>query len=305
MTQLRSTQPPSSPPVIAAIGCSGAIGAVFADGLLREGVTLRLLARDAQAAAERFPGATVVQGSLMNTADVVRAMEGADLAFVLTPMGVNDDTELEVEAAQAIIAAARSCRVPQLVYMSVLGADRPHGVAILDAKYEVERLLAASDLNWTVLRCGSYMEDVFDARVELLKRGTFLFPVTKERRLCYTSQQDVAPFVVKHILGRPDRRASVIDFVAPGSLSITAVEKLLSEAAGRKVKATPKFPVYYMFMALLPWYRLRRHRFASILPLIRYFERNGYVSTRPQVQQVVPAYQMKTLASHLRELLAP
>lgn len=158
---------------LAAVGCSGEVSHAFVEGFLKQGVRLRILARDPVAVQARYPGATVIQGSMMNPGDVARVMDGVDAAFVVTPMGVRNNPRPEVEAAKAVISGAKASRLKHLVYTSVLGADHLTGVGILDAKHEIERMLADSGVPWTALRCGSYMEDVFDIRLALLNQGKF------------------------------------------------------------------------------------------------------------------------------------
>lgn len=173
-----------------------------------------------------------------------------------------------------------------------------------NAKLEVERLLKNSGIVCSVIRCGSYMEDVFDARVKLLKKGKFLFPLTKTRRFSYTSQQDVAPFVAQHVLGQAGMLNRTINFVSPGIYSVTDVERLLSEAASHPVRAPAKFPTFYLFLTMLPVFRWRRHRFATIVPLLQYFDAHGYTPTIETVATRFPEFPMTSLPQHLRSLLA-
>lgn len=167
----------------------------------------------------------------------------------VTPMGLRDNPALEIKAGQSIAEGAKAGGLKPLVYTSVLGADTLRGVGILDAKYHIERAFAECGVPSTILRCGSYMEDVFDPRLHLLKKGKFLFPLTKERRFTYTSQQDVPRFVVEELLPKQHTAGGPFNFVSPGTFSIREVEALLSEAAGFPVKAPNKIPAYYAFLA--------------------------------------------------------
>lgn len=187
---------------IAAIGCSGRVAEIFVRGLLAEGVRVRLLARDAETLAHRYPEATIVAGSMMNPNDVACAVDGADAAFFLTPIAQRNDPATESNAANAVISGARTAKLEHLIYTSAPGAGRNSGVGLLDAKYEVELRLASSGIGYSVLRCGSYMEDVFDPRLDLLARGRFLLPINKSRRINYVSQKDVAPFIVHELSAR-------------------------------------------------------------------------------------------------------
>ena len=287
---------------LAAVGCSGHVAEVFIDGFLKMGVKLRILARNPDALPDSYASATVIKGSMMNPEDVARVMEGADAAFVMTPMGMRNDPRSEIEAAKAVIAGAKRSQLKHLIYTSVLGADHLTGVGILDAKYEIERMLAGSGVPWTALRCGSYMEDVFDIRLALLNQGKFFFPLNKDRRFTYTSQVDVPRFVVEKLLpnGRPMNKP--INFVAPGTFSLRDVERLLTEAKGSQIRTVNKFPIYYLYMSMLPLLYLRRHRFSSILPLLKYFDRCGYADHGTTVQDLFPQFHMTTVQEHFRRL---
>ncbi|WP_328715248.1 SDR family oxidoreductase [Nocardia salmonicida] len=287
---------------IAAIGCSGQVADVFVRGLLAEGVSVRLLARDAETLGRRYPAATVISGSMMNADDVARAVEGADAAFFLTPIAKQNDPSTEFEAADAVIAGARAGQLKHLIYTSALGAGRNTGVGVLDAKYEVERLLEGGGTPYSVLRCGSYMEDVFDPRLNLLNKGRFLLPINKSRRISYVSQKDVAPFVVQELVGKARVVNGVIDFVEPRSYAVSEVEQLLTTAAGRTVTASPRFPTYYLFSAALPYFRWRGHRFSSIIPLVRYWDSHGSVASENTVGAYAPSFRMTTLEEHLTKL---
>ncbi|MFE9324289.1 SDR family oxidoreductase [Nocardia sp. NPDC052278] len=262
---------------IAAIGCSGQVAEVFVRGLLAQGVSVRLLARDADTLARRYPEATIVAGSMMNADDVARAADGADAAFFLTPIARQNDPSTEFEAANAVIAGAKAAKLKHLIYTSALGAGRNTGVGVLDAKFEVERLLASSGIGYSVLRCGSYMEDVFDPRLDLLNKGRFLLPIDKSRHISYVSQKDVAPFIVQELVCKDRVVNGDIDFVAPRSYA-------------------------YLFLAALPYFRWRGHRLSSIIPLVRYWDSHGSVASENTVGAYAPSFHMTTLEEHLTSL---
>ena len=293
---------PETTLTVAAIGCSGAIAEPIIAGFLRRGVAVRLLARNPAAVGERFAGVDVVAGSMTRPADVARVVRGVDAAFLMTPMGLRDDPEPEIAIARQVLDGACDGGLPHLFYTSVLGADRRRGVGILDAKREIERMIEGSGIPFTILRCGSYMEDVFDARLALLNKGTFLFPVNRQRRFRYTCQRDIPDFTVDLLASGDPGAGRVINFVAPGEFSLSEVEEKLCQASGISIHATAKFPTYYAYRCLLPFFRLAGHRFSSIIPLVRYFDRHGYTDPGPDVSAQYPDFHMTTLDEHLRGL---
>lgn len=285
--------------VIAAIGCSGHIAKIFIDDFLEQGVHIRLLARDAQKAKLLYPKAEIIQGSMMNPEDVYAALEGVDAVFLITPMGVRNDKRSEVAAAKPVIAAAQRAKLKHLVYVSVLCADKPSELSLIDAKHDIEVLLAQSGVPWTAIRAGSYMEDVFDIRMHQFKKGKFLFPIIKDRRFTYTCQKDFPRFVVQNLenpLGRG------FNFVAPGTYSIHEVEVLLKKFSGKKIVAPGKSAFYYTMKALQPVFHLRRHKFSTIIPLVDYFNNYGYTDPGPTVAEIMPDFKMTTLEEHLGRL---
>lgn len=288
---------------LAAIGYSSHVAEIFVRRFLAEGVNLRLLTRDPDALARRYPEATIVRGSLMNPDDVARVMDGVDAAIVQTPGAQRNDPSTEYKAAAPILAGAKAANVKHLIYTSVLAAKHGGtGVGRHDGKAEVERQLRESGLPHTILRCATYMEDLFDVRLDQLKQGKLVLPVTKSRRFNYSNQNDLAPFVVQELMAKNQVLNRPIDFVDPQTYTLYDVERLLSEAAGRRIKIVSKFPTYYLLMAARPYFLLTGHPFAWITPLLSYWDRHGNVSSGEPVASVAPSFRMTPLKQHLEAL---
>lgn len=292
----------SGPFTVAAIGCSGPVAQHFVEGFLDHGATLRILARRPDEVRERYPRAEIVNGSMMDADDVGRVARGADAVFLVTPMGLNNDTASEIEASRRVIAGLKAAGSPHLIYTSCLGVERRHGVGILDAKHAVEMLIADSGIPHSILRCGTYMEDLFDPRVDLLRKGKFLFPLRKDRRFTFTCQADVPRFVMQELLGPGRVLGTAIDLVAPGTWSIAEIEVLLSDTAGYPIRAPSRLPTFYLFRALQPLFRLREDRMSSVIPLLIHFDRHGYLSSEPR--PISGAFTPTPLEAHLRQLFA-
>lgn len=287
---------------LAALGFTGPVTMNFVNGFLNKDISLRLLTRNTQKVSERFPEAKVFEGSMMNVADVTKILEGVDAAILTTPMGVRNDNSIEIKAANTVIKSAKNVGLKHLIYISALGVDKPQGTSILDAKYEIEKQLRDSGLKYTILRCGSYMQDVFDSRLVLINNGIFLFPVLKERMFTYTSQLDIPRFVVEVLLLRETIINGPINFIEPGTYSVFQVENILSKARGKKVSATGKFPLYQILWLMQPYFYLKRHRLSTIIPLLKHFNRFGYVPSGEKVQELFPDFKMTTLEEHIHSL---
>lgn len=298
---------------ITALGCTGEVAAHIVEGFLRQpNVKLQLLARNPSYVKQRYQGNTnlhVIPGSMANADDVARAVDGADVAFCITPMGKNNDTAFEIDVARRMIQGCQQGKLKHLVYASVLKYPNTTstGVGILDAKSEIEAIIQASGVPHTILRCGSYLEDVFDPRINLLRKGIFLFPIDKRRSFNYTGQQDIPPFVVQHLAATPDalKKSRILDFIEPKTYTLHQVEESLSLAAGHKIWTVPRFPYLYLFKGLLPLFRWRKHRFSSVIPLMVYFDQFGYTGDTNQMKTHFPGFTMTSLDKHVSQLLGP
>jgi uncharacterized protein YbjT (DUF2867 family) len=291
----------SDTPTVVAIGCSGPVATHFVTGFIEEGARLRILARRPGPVSARYPKAEVVEGSMMEPADVARAAAGADAAFLITPMGLNNDPASEIQAAKRVLEGLRQARCPHLIYTSCLGVDLKHGVGILDAKHAIEKMIAASGIPHSILRCGTYMEDLFDPRLDAFRKGRFLFPLRKDRRFTFTSQDDVPRFAMRDLLAKGETLNRAVDLVAPGTYSISEIEELLSKAAGFTIRAPSRFPILYVLRALTPFFRMRKDRMSSVIPLLVHFDRHGYLSSDPDARRV--AFEATRLEDHLTHLL--
>jgi hypothetical protein len=73
-------------------------------------------------------------------------------------------------AARTTIAAAKVTKLSQIIYASQILPEQPTGVAILDAKVKIEKMLAASGVPWSSLCIGCYMDEWLGMAQPLFRR---------------------------------------------------------------------------------------------------------------------------------------
>ena len=98
------------------------------------------------------------------------------------------------------------------------------------------------------------------------------------------------------------KRALIVTLIVLLVAILGGVETPSAQAAGFAIKTTPKFPVFYLFYALLPYFRATGHRLSSVIPLMQHFDRNGYFSASGDMQRDFPDFSMTSLPDHLRRL---
>jgi hypothetical protein len=147
------------------------------------------------------------------------------------------------------------------------------------------------------------MEDVFDPRLSAIKKGVFLFPVKKSSRFTYTPQADIPRFVVQELLIPKRVMNRGFNFVSKGTYSIREIEKLLSQIRGKRVMATGSFPLLCILIILMPYFMASNHRFSTIVPLLRYFNKYGYLDEVETVSELFPSFKITSLEEHLQKVL--
>jgi uncharacterized protein YbjT (DUF2867 family) len=75
---------------------------------MHHGLNVKVLARSPRKVAKHFPYADVLQGNMMNVSDVKEAFNRLSAAFLITPVGGNDDVQIELRAAFCAITEARA-----------------------------------------------------------------------------------------------------------------------------------------------------------------------------------------------------
>jgi len=297
---MNTTNKRQDTPTIAVLGGTGHVGIPYINEFLARGLKVRVLARSPERVACHFPKAEVIHGSMMDAEDVRKALEGADGGFLITPIGGNDDAEIELKAARAAITAAQDVRLPHLIFSSVIQPNGPTGIPLLDVKLAIERLLKESSLPWSALRTGCYMEDWLELRPSLLNRGIFFFPISPKHRMSFTSQRDVSR-VATALLRQHRVLYGSLDVIEPVTRTLTEVARLFSEYLGRKV--------VHAGGSLLPLMKSLRHvlfRFlnpvlASKVRLAGYFDTHDWFGDPSQLAAALPRFRVTSMESYMEE----
>lgn len=139
------------------LGAGGFIGAQVAAAFDRAGWAVRAAARRPAASARRAPGFDWVALDFADArADWAGALAGVDA--VVNCVGALQDgaedslTAAHVDGPRRMIAAMQAAGVRRLVHLSAVGADDAAGTDYARSKAETERMIAASGLDWIVLR---------------------------------------------------------------------------------------------------------------------------------------------------------
>jgi uncharacterized protein YbjT (DUF2867 family) len=233
---------------ILVLGGTGHYGRHIVERLIAKGTSVRVLSRNVERARELLGGAPeLVSGDLSDGAVVARALDGAS-GMVVSVSGVSRKQIRRVEAIErdAVIAALRMAEDRQVERAVVISTyDLREGVGpaairrIGAGKLAVERHLAQSKLNWTVLGVPPSME-IFLAMV----RGrTMAVPGGGPPILPTVSPVDVGEVAAQAVLRRD---------LAGQRLRVAGPDTIGFAEAARRLSAVYGYPIRYRRLPIFP-----------------------------------------------------
>lgn len=138
---------------IALTGATGFVGQAVLDEAKRRGTAIRALTRRQQPSRERL---TWVRGDLTDHAALADLVRGSEAVIHVAGLTNAPDPAAfhaaNVEGTAAVVAAMKAAKVKRLIFVSSLSAREPGLSAYGASKAEAERLVEASELDWTIIR---------------------------------------------------------------------------------------------------------------------------------------------------------
>ena len=220
---------PETSPTILVMGATGTVGGEIARQLSAAGATFRVGVRRPEAFGS-LPGAEAVRLDAAD-AQTYGALDGVERLFLLWPPGTDLRRDL-----LPLLEAARARGVRQVVFLSILGAERlrvvPHRT--------VERWLEASGLDWVFLRASYFMQNLSGVHRDDIRLRNEIFLPAGRGRTSFVDVRDVAAVGVRALL--EGHRQVAYDLTGPEALDYGAVAAVFSVALGRRISYTDPSP---------------------------------------------------------------
>ncbi|MGW5376261.1 NAD(P)-dependent oxidoreductase [Nocardia sp. NPDC003999] len=156
---------------IAVFGATGTVGRLVVERALREGHEVTAFTRSAASVTQRHERLRVMEGDVLDTDSVQRAVEGQEA--VLISLGNGRKGVVRAGGTKAIIDAMRRTGVKRLICQTTLGVGDSKGNLNFLWKYvmfglllrpayadhvEQEEYVLASDLDWTIVRPSAFTD---------------------------------------------------------------------------------------------------------------------------------------------------
>ncbi|AFY48629.1 putative nucleoside-diphosphate sugar epimerase [Nostoc sp. PCC 7524] len=181
-------------------GATGDIGRRVVRLLRQQAQTVRAFVRLTSRYGElEHRGADIFIGDLKCDKDIVKACQGVQ--YIISTHGSDSDAlSLDYRANIALIDQAKAMGVQHFVFISVLGSDRGYEDApVFKAKRAVERYLAASGINYTILRPAGLASNLLPLAERFRETGLYLLIGDPKNRTSIVSTDDLARIVVDSV----------------------------------------------------------------------------------------------------------
>jgi uncharacterized protein YbjT (DUF2867 family) len=207
-------------------GATGNTGSVLVPALLREGIDVRIFARDeAKVTPLKEAGAEVVIGDLDKPETIPPALKDVDKVYFLTWNG-----EAQLRQGENFINAAKKSGNPHIIRHSMWGADS----RIIKQGYKIEEMLKSSGLPWTILKPTFYMQNTMMAAQTISSDGVIYWDM-KDGKLATIDVRDIADSASAVITGEGYEGKEYI-LTGPEAISFHDIAKTFSRILDKEVK---------------------------------------------------------------------
>jgi uncharacterized protein YbjT (DUF2867 family) len=179
-------------------GATGQLGRRIVRKLREQNLPVRAFVRLTSRYAElEDRGAEIFIGDLRQDQDIQKACQG--VISIISAHGTNEASEnsnaqaIDYRANVQLIDQAKAVGVQHFTFISVLGADRGYQDSpVFKAKWEIEKYLQASGLNYTILRPSGFSSNLLPAAERFRRTGVYLLIGDPENRTSIVSTDDLA-----------------------------------------------------------------------------------------------------------------
>jgi len=230
------------------LGATGNQGGAVVQALLKDGhnvtgVTRNIESPKSQQLIEQ--GVKIVAADFSDKDSLSEIMKDAETVFAMTTPGWEGDVIAELQQGTNIVEAAKIANVPHFIYTSVSDADQSTGIPHFDSKYELEKQLAASGLNYTIVAPAYFMDNIFYPYVmdSVKKDGILRIAMPGDTKLQQISAEDIGRFVGVVVNEREKMFGQRIN-IAGDAISGNDVAEVLTKVLGKEVKYEGFSPDY-------------------------------------------------------------
>jgi NAD(P)H dehydrogenase (quinone) len=227
----------SGEPTLLVTGASGHLGRRVVE-LLLEAKAGKVVAatRNPEKLADLSAKGAEIRKADFDDPSLADAFKGID-RLLLVSTDALDQPGRRLAQHKAAIEAAKRAGVKHIVYTSMPKPEPGSPIPFAPDHYGTEQTLAASGINWTVLRNSWYQENLFHSLPQVLKSGKW-FSAAGDGKVAHISREDCARAAAAALISANGANARY-DITGGEALATKDIARLASEATGKPIELVP------------------------------------------------------------------
>lgn len=179
-------------------------------------------------------GVEVRQADLDQPATLAAAFAGVDRLLLISTNVIGEQRQAQQRAA---IDAAVAAGVKHVLYTSFTRTEPGNPAAVAPDHYATEQMLAASPLDWTILRNNLYSEALLMSLPQVIGTGQW-FSAGNGGKTAYITREDCARAAAA-ALAATTAGHHILEITGPQGLSDAEIAQIASEVTGRPIQVIP------------------------------------------------------------------
>jgi uncharacterized protein YbjT (DUF2867 family) len=218
-------------------GATGHTGSVATRILLMRGHKVRVLGRNIdRLRALAADGAEPFVADVTDAQRITEAFRGAQAVYAMLPPNIksNDVRGFQEQVSSAVTSAIASAKVPSVVLLSSIGADKPSDTGPVVGLHNFEQKLNRLEgTNTLALRAGYFMENTLPQVAAIKAMGKCVGPLRPDLTLQMIASRDIGT-VIGEILLQPNFKGhQTLELLGQRDLTMTEVTAIIGKAISK------------------------------------------------------------------------
>lgn len=215
---------------ITVFGATGKVGKELLNFLSQAGIPTIAVTRNKRKVKE-IPFIEWIEADMLDKESLNKTMEGSRAVFLASSPGEN-----VVKEQNNVIETATAMGVQHLVKLSSAGTSKDATFFLTQTHYQIEELLKASKLGWTILQPNSFMQNWLGDLSQTVKKERRIYEASGDGKKPFIDTRDIAE-VAFNALTEPEKHNKKTYFLTGGeAVNFGQVATAISKAIGEKVE---------------------------------------------------------------------
>jgi uncharacterized protein YbjT (DUF2867 family) len=218
-------------------GATGHTGSIAARTLLSRGQKVRAIGRSADRLQSlASAGAEPFVADVTDARRLSEAFRGAQAVYTMLPPNTtsNDVRGYQEQVSDAISSAVASAKVPIVVLLSSIGADKPDKTGPVVGLHNFEQKLNRIDgINVLHVRAGYFMENTLPQVNAIKMMGKSAGPLRPDLKLPMIATQDIGTAVAEFLLHPNFQGKQTQELLGQRDLNYTEAAAIIGKAIGK------------------------------------------------------------------------